>query len=273
MVAMTRLMLDQTVARHARLSSDMGRLEEQVATGQRLTRASQDPLAWAQLSDIAREQSALSAAQDALAVQRGRAADADVWLADAVSLFTRAQELMVAAGGPTVDGRPGIVAELTALRTQFAQALDAGVASGQPLLDGPAALKVAAGDGRLLPGTPQRSAVAALPDGRALVDLLDGAIAAAQTGGVALAPALADMASSVSHLALEQARQGIRMADIDRADEALFAKKVSLTERQSALGDTDIAAAITRLQTLSVQRDAARAMLARTNTTLFDLLR
>jgi flagellin-like hook-associated protein FlgL len=64
------------------------------------------------------------------------------------------------------------------------------------------------------------------------------------------------------------------MQRLEEAETALISTDTDLLEEQSRLGDTDIAAAITMIQTLAVQRDAARAMLSRTaGTTLFDYLR
>ena len=275
MVALSRIALGQTVGRQARLTRDIGILETAIATGKRLTNPSDAPAAWAELSDISRSRSDNAAARAPISAGLARAAEADRWLGALTETLTRARELTVAGGGTPGVGRAALVTELTAIRDDLAARFAQTGGAGIPILDGAAALEIGLGDGRITATVPRAENVRLLPDSTSLSAVLDSAIAAANSGDPAdIAAALTALDAAGTHLATQQAQQGIRMARLEEAATLLTETDADLEIRQSTLADTDIAAAITMIQTLAVQRDAARAMLSRTaSQTLFDYLR
>lgn len=277
MVSLTRVALAQITTQQQRLARTIGAGEAQIASGARLTRASDAPGDWAELSSIARERSGSAAIIAAIATGRARAGEAERVLGRMTEVMTRAQELMVAAGGPTGSGAgsAAIVAELTAIRAELTAATSARSGDGRAIFDGNAADLIPIGGGRTAPVSARGVDVATLTSGQTLDTILADAISAAGAGDAAArGTALNGLTDSIAHLAVEQARQGVRLAALDQADSALRLRDIDLAARESDLGDTDIATTISMVQTHMVQRDAARAILARTTReTLFDLLR
>jgi flagellar hook-associated protein 3 FlgL len=275
MVALSRISLDQAVERQSRLTREISRLETAIATGRSLTAPSQAPEAWAELSEVSRRRSDLEAARTPLATGLARAREADRWLGGLTDTLARAREIAVAAGGVPGGGRDALVSELTAMRDDLAARFTQTGGDGQPIIETGEPLLIGLGDGRTTRVSPHADDISQLPGGGDLVSMFDAAITAATTGDPAdVATALAALDGATGHIANEQARQGIRMQRLEEAMVMIEATDVDLSERQSELRDTDIAAAITLIQTLAVQRDAARAMLSRTTgQTLFDYLR
>lgn len=277
MVSLTRVALAQITMQHQRLAQNISAGEAQIASGSRLSRASDAPGDWAELSSIARERSDSAATIAAMATGRARGVEAERVLGSFTELLTRASELLIAAGGPAGDGAgsAAIVAELTAIRSEVATAGSASSGDGRAIFDGSIADPVPVGGGRNAPVVPRTIDVTMLADGRTLDTLLADAISAAGSGNsIARAGALSGLTASVDHLAVEQARQGVRLSTLDQADTALRLRDIDRAARESDLGDTDIAATISMVQAQLVQRDAARAILTRTTReTLFDLLR
>jgi flagellar hook-associated protein 3 FlgL len=277
MVSLTRVALTQIARQQGQLTRAIGAGEQQIASGQRIVRASDAPGDWAELSSIARERSASDATLAVIATAQGRAQEAERSLAGMTEAMTHAQELLVAAGGLAGSGvgSAAIVAELTAIRAELAASLGATTGDGRTVFDGAVAEPVIVAAGRAEQVVPRGVDVGTLADGRTLDSLLADAIAAAGSGDPGQrAIALAGVTAGVDHIVIEQARQGVRLVRLEQADGAVRSRDIARAERQSALGDTDIAAAITRVQSLLTQQSASRAILAQTSReTLFDLLR
>jgi flagellin-like hook-associated protein FlgL len=275
MVALSRIALNQTVERQSQLSRTIADLEAAIATGKKFVRPSDAPDQWTKLSEVSRQRADIAAARDPIASGTARAREADRWLGGLTDSFARAQELVVSAGGTPGIGRAAMAAELRGMRDDLPARFAQLTGAGTPLLDTDQPLLIGLGDGRTTATVPQASQIDLVPDTGTLADILDLAINAVESGNsVDIATALTALDASIAHLATEQARQGIRMQRLEEAETALISTDTDLLEEQSRLGDTDIAAAITMIQTLAVQRDAARAMLSRTaGTTLFDYLR
>ena len=277
MVSLTRVALTQIARQQSQLSHAIGAGEQQIASGQRLTRASDAPGDWAERSSIVRERSGSEATIAVIATAQSRAQSAEHILAGMTEAMTHAQELLVAAGGLAGGGvgRAAIVAELKAIKDDVRVSLGAAAGDGRAVFDGNVAEPVIVAAGRAEAVVPRGVDVGTLADGRTLDAVLADALAAAASGDPAQrAAALAGISAGVDHVIVEQARQGVRLARLEQADGALRSRDIERAERQSALGDTDIGATITRVQSLLTQQSAARAILTqRSRETLFDLLR
>ena len=274
MVSLTRIGMQQTVSRHQRLDRLLARAEARVASGERLERGSEAPADWAETRRIDRQTGQMRAVADGIGIARARAAGADRTLANITDRLARARELLVAAGGTAGAGRSAYATEIAAIRTDIAAALVA-THDGGTLFDGASPLMLPLADGRTVAVAPQAAAVATLPDGSTLdAALADAALAAGGGNAADLAASLDAITNAIGHLADQQARQGLRLRALDDAEAELAAAAVPLAERRSAIADTDVAETAVEMNALLLQRDAARAMLARmTRETLFDLLR
>ena len=274
MVSLTKIGMQQTVTRHQRLDRLLARAEARVASGERLERGSEAPADWAETRRIDRQTGQMRAVADGIGIARARAAGADRTLANITDRLARARELLVAAGGTAGAGRSAYATEMAAIRTDSAASLTA-THDGGTLFDGASPLMLPLADGRTVAVAPQAAAVATLPDGSTLdAALADAALAAGGGNAADLAASLDAITGAIGHLADQQARQGLRLRALDDAEAELAAAAVPLAERRSAIADTDVAETAVEMNALLLQRDAARAMLARmTRETLFDLLR
>lgn len=275
MVALSRIAISQSVGQQNRLTRTIADLETAIATGKRYARPSDGPRGWTQLSEVARQRADIAAAREPVASGATRARAADRWLGELADSFARAREIVVAGGGTPGAGRSVMVAELTAMRTNLPARFAETSATGQLVVDSTAPLAIGLGDGRTTVAVPRAADIDQVAGQGSLADILDGAIAAVSSGDPAqTASTLTALDAAIAHIATQQAEQGFRMQHLEAAEGRLVATDLDLLERQSSLGDTNIAEAISAIQSLAVQRDASRAILSRTaGQTLFDYLR
>jgi flagellar hook-associated protein 3 FlgL len=122
----------------SRRQSDLNALQDQITTGKRVARASDDPAAasraeWA-LASIGRSETS----QRAVDASKVLVTQAESTLGDAGTLLQRARELMVSAGNASYgDGeRKGIADELQSIREQLLSLANSGDGAGTYLFGG-----------------------------------------------------------------------------------------------------------------------------------------
>ncbi|MCZ8134713.1 MAG: flagellar biosynthesis protein FlgL [Porphyrobacter sp.] len=294
---------NRSLAQMAELRGAIERNRTQIATGQRLERGSDDPAAAAQLRSVARR-GALAAVERENAARLGEDLGAASTEVEAVTaLLQRARELAVqAANTPTgADGRQAIAFELEQLTEELFSRANAASLSGEPLFAGlssdPAFVRDAAGNVTYA-GTPESGAVPVAP-GTAIerglpgsevfefvsggtptsaFAVLDGLAAALNGGspdpaGAALA-ALDGIDAALDTTNRAQTILGTRMAWVEQVQQQQADRGVTLAERRSRVGDTDVAEAIARLQQSLTALEASQAAFARVSAlSLFDALR
>ncbi|OUD10166.1 flagellar hook-associated protein 3 [Marivivens niveibacter] len=85
---------------------------------------------------------------------------------------------------------------------------------------------------------------------------------------------IANVDRALDHLAEKRAEVGAMGATVDSQKEALDTRSLNIAEAISGLEDLDVAAAVTRLQSLLLTRDASQQTFVKiTQTSLFDYLR
>lgn len=294
---------NRSLAQMAELRGAIEQSRSQIATGQRIERGSDDPAAAAQLRGIARR-SALAAVERENAARLGEDLGAASTELEAVTaLLQRARELAVqAANAPTgSEGRQAIAFELGQLTEELFSRANAASLTGEPLFAGlssdPAFVRDAAGNVTYA-GTANSGAVSVAP-GTAIERGLPGSevfqfdlggtpssafavlggLAAALDGGspdpagAALA-ALEGIDAALETTSRAQTILGTRMVWIEQVQEQQADRGVTLAERRSRVGDTDIAEAIARLQQSLTALEASQAAFARVSAlSLFDALR
>ncbi|WP_374606318.1 flagellar hook-associated protein FlgL [Diaphorobacter nitroreducens] len=111
-------------------------LEENLTSGKRVVRPSDDPVAAAQAERALTRISRIQADQRALEVQRNAIAQAESTLGDAVGLVQEMRQLVVAAGGGTLkpEDRQTYAAQLQSLREQLTDVINRKDTNGVPLL-------------------------------------------------------------------------------------------------------------------------------------------
>ena len=294
---------NRSLAQMADLRAGIERSRSQIATGRRIERGSEDPAAAAQLRSVARRE-ALSRVEGDNAARLGQDLGTAANEVEAVTaLLQRARELAVqAANTPTgADGRQAIAFELQQLEQELFSRANGTSLTGEPLFaglsSGAAFTRDAAGNVTYA-GTPQSGAVPVAP-GTAIERGLPGnevfqfnlggtpTSAFAVLGGLvaALQGSAADPAGAANaalegiDAALDTTNRattilGTRMAWVEQVQAQQVDRGITLAERRSRVGDTDIAEAIARLQKSLTALEATQAAFARVSSlTLFDALR
>ena len=111
-------------------------LQENLTSGKRVIRASDDPVAAAQAERALTRINRIQTEQRALEVQRNAVAQAESTLGDAVKLVQDMREIMVAAGGGTLkpEDRKTYANQLQSLREQLTEVVNRKDTNGIPLL-------------------------------------------------------------------------------------------------------------------------------------------
>jgi flagellar hook-associated protein 3 FlgL len=299
----TSVFFDRSTQGMGALRAQAEKLQEQVGSGKKLARSSDDPVAAARLR-------ALSRAETASNVDKTNAdrAAADLGLADnalssVADLVIRAKELatQAATGTITESQRAGIGKEIAEIHGQLVQLANLRDSGGNALFGGQVT-----GDAYVLGANGAATYVGAgrsdpvpLADGQTITpsvtgpeflnftangsqtDLLTvvGALGAALQGGVADPAAAARTAQTALDKGLEavttaQTVVGARMAWIDVVADRRTAQTDMRATQQRDLGETDIAATIANLQQVMLVLDASQASFSKlASLTLFDQLR
>ena len=282
------------------LRQSIERFQTQIATGERFVRGSDDPVATSRLRSLdrieargeAQQRNALRLAQDL-----GQGASQ---IEGVTGLLQRARELAVAASSDTVGarGREAIALEISQLEEElFARANSLSI-TGSALFAGtggaPAFVRDAAGtvgytgtgESGAVPIAPSTEIERGLPgdqvfefdvDGTATsaFAVLSGFVAALRATGtdpVATAQdALRGIDAAIETANRSQTVIGTRLAWVETIQQDQQANAVSVAEKRSQIGDTDLSDAIVRLQRSMTALDATQATFARVSSlTLFD---
>lgn len=294
---------NRSLAQMADLRSGIERTRSQIATGRKIERGSQDPVAAAQLRSVARRE-ALAAVEGDNAARLGQDLGAAAGEVQAVTaVLQRARELAVQAASTATgaDGRRAIAFELEQLGQELFSRSNAVSLTGETLFAGQstgAAFTRDAAGNVTYTGTPESGAVPVAP-GTAIERGLPGsevfefdlggspssafavlgALTTALQGGAGDPVAAAGASLAGIDAALDSANRattilGTRMAWVEQVETQQADRRVALAERRSRVGDTDIAEAIARLQQSLTALEASQSAFARVSSlTLFDALR
>lgn len=280
MVGITHKTMLMEIRRQQQLSQSIIDGQTAISTGITLTKPSDDPLAWVQVSDLARSQSQQAAWKSNISYGTTRAATAEANLEEMSSLFVRAQELVTSARNGTLNdtGRDAIVEEMTTIRATIGQLLAQKDYQGVPVFDeGQSTLvPVSRGLNLAVVGTRQEVSEGIDIDGTpmSLDAILGQTITAIESGDdAALASAVTAVTKGQDHVVVQQTRQGVRSDRLDVIGTRLANVDIDLKERRAELESTDLADVISRVQSQLLQLDAAQSAFARINQqTLFDLI-
>ena len=286
----------------AALRSDAETLQRQVSTGERLERASDDPVAAARLRALARADRL--AAVEAGNIQRAReelGASSDR-MSEMADMLIRARELVVLAanGATSAEGRAAIADEVAALRDNLFTLANATGASGAPLFagDGTGPAYSRAADGSIAytgsdnPGELEVGPGLVFPRNLSGPDFLSFAQGGVPTDVFAVLgtleqglrgrtgdpagaarEAMPALAAAINSLGRGQTVVGSRLDWVDTV--ATFASQAgeARAEETADVGGADLAATISRLQQVMTALEASQASFARlASISLFDRL-
>ncbi|MEM1197527.1 MAG: flagellar biosynthesis protein FlgL [Pseudomonadota bacterium] len=293
---------ERSLTQMSDLRASLERLQTQIATGVRLSRGSDDPAAASRLRTLARTER-LSEVQednaDKLARDLDEAGDEALGVAN---LLSRARELAIQAANDTTgeSGRAAIAEEIALLEEELFDRANAQTLTGEPLFAGTAAgpAFVREPDGSVTyngnselaevpvaPGTElERGVTGAQLFQFELNGTQTSAFAVLSTLSAALQPGVPDPTSAaqaavdgidaaIDTTTRNQTILGTRLAWVEVIQDDQVDRALSVAERQSDLGDTDISDAIVRLQQTQVALEASQASFTRVaNLTLFNAL-
>jgi len=277
-------------------------LQNQISTGVRISRGSEDPAAASRLRTLARTER-LSEVQadnaDKLARDLDEAGDEALGVAN---LLARARELAIlAANDPTGEnGRAAIAEEITQLEEELFDRANANTLTGEPLFAGTAAgpAFVRAPDGTVTyngnndiasvpvaPGTElERGVTGAQLFQFDLNGTQTNAFAVLSTLSLALQPGAADpsgaaraaldgLDAAIDNTTRNQTVLGTRLAFVEVVQDNQVNRAITVAEQQSELGDTNLGEAVARLQQTLAALEASQLSFTRVaNLTLFNAL-
>lgn len=280
MVSISFQTMSAEILRQQQLAQSIAEDQAMISSGKKITVSSTDPQTWVQISDIGRAQSQNEAWIDNIDYGTSRAGKADDNLQQINTLFSRARELMVNASTQTLDtsGKSAIVAELQSIRASVNDLLTEKAYNGVPVFDDTNSTRVPVAQGLQLDvvGTQQSISTGINVGGtpRTLDDiLLEGVNAVTAGTSTALNNSLTSLDAGLNHVIQEQSLQGIRGDRLDAVKKQVSSTQLDLSDRRSALEQTDLTEVIARVQSKLLSLEAAQAAFARINRqSLFDLI-
>lgn len=277
----TNYRLTMEMNRQASLARDIARVQTEISTTKRIQVASDDPVAAARVSEIGRMQANQQAWKANLDLANALAAGAETTLETTANAIGRAHELMVAGANGTLSAtnRAAMALELRSIAAEIGTLKDARDARGNRLFMSTSALQIPVAPGLAVTAVGTREEVfEQVPTAggpRDIAAIISDAATALESGnGTAISASIAETVAAVDHVAGVRGQQGARGNRIDQLVERYEATKLQLTEERSGLEDTDVGAAIAKVQAQQLTLQAAQAVFARVNqSTLFDILR
>lgn len=281
MINGTRFRIAAQVADQQRLAQSIGDLQNQIATGRRLSVPSDDPAAYARIATIRRDRADGVAAQAGIARASSLSDQADSSIGSAQQLMDRANETLLAAasGTASADGRRIAASALREIAQDMRRLSDTRDSSGAPLFAVQAGRTIPIGED-VIEAVPSRQAVFTFTTGGQNVDIADAITQAAvrleQAAGDTGYAATTDIAAfgaAAQHLAGQRSGIGFTGQRLEDLSTRLETRDTDLAIEQKGLSDTDITDAIARITAQQTSLQAAQAMFARINQAgLFDLL-
>ncbi|ATE64459.1 flagellin [Rhizorhabdus dicambivorans] len=285
MITATRYNALAQINRQAKLGAEIARAQSEISTGKKVQKPSDDPIAAGRISELRRAQADQVVWSRNIETAKAVAAQVDTAQNNIGDIFNRVKELTLAGRSESVSptDRAAIVQELSSLRVALANTATATTPTGQSLFPTDAPLQVSVSATVRLTATTQRSEMfEGISYGHGIDDLdyaIGAAIDAISTDDVATRRTVADAALSdidraITHVTNQRAAQGVRASQLDTAAETLIDASAQLSEERSSLEDTDVAAAIMKLNAKTLTLQAAQQAFAKVNSnTLFDFLR
>jgi flagellar hook-associated protein 3 FlgL len=285
MINGTRYRLTMDINQQIALSRDIARSQTEISTGKRILAPSDDPVAAARISSIARGQANDTAFKSNLNLASALAARADTTLKSVGTALDRAQELMVqGANGTLSDGdRAAIALELRSIADEIGAEKDTRDTRGGQLFMSGGSLRIPVASGVSIEAVGTREGVfESVPTNSGPQDLAAIVSAAADAlslsdpaaRAAAVATSVDAVGAAVDHVANARGAQGALAGRIDQLIARQADSGLQMEEERSNMESTDVTAAIAKLQSRQLTLQAAQAVFSRVNaSTLFDILR
>jgi len=296
----TRLFNDQAITRFNRITSDIQQTQDKVATGKKVLKASDDPVAAATISFVRDQKVMLDRFATNIDRAQTRLTLTENVVAESVNLLTRAYELGIQAKNDTLTAvdRRAISFEISQIRESMMSLANSKDVNGnylfagyrtniQPFVSNEAGEVTFAGDRGVhsvqisdslrantgLDGADVFMRVDIDGTTKPFFDVLTSMERELQ-GGTINNDTVAELNACIDHFAVNQTRVGAELNKLDYQKSAMERRVLLMDENLSGLEDADLANLVSELQTMIVSRDAAqRSFVQIGQQSLFDYIR
>jgi flagellar hook-associated protein 3 FlgL len=269
------------VSQQNALASDIAKLQSQISTGKKLTAASDDPAAAAQIAQIRQTQANNIVYSSNADTGTAIASAADTTLTSVFNALNRANEILINgnSGTSSAADRQNLATELRGIAQDISGYANATDPSGNPLFPAtPNAIPVS--DSMSVTATPSQAQVFTITnsDGTpiSLSDYLSAAadrLANATTGATTTSTDITTLGNAIDQIDNVRTQQGIREQRFSDAKDSLADAATDLTTQRANLEGTDLTTAVSSEQADQLSLQAAQTMYAQTHkSTLFDLI-
>lgn len=287
MVFVTNQSVNTEIKRQQKLANQIADYQQQISTGNKFDKPSDNPQDWIQISYLGRQQSLNDAWYANLTYAESRAAQAETSLKDLSVLMSNVTEQLVTATaqGKDTPGAEAVALTLQGIKDSMTAILVQTNYQGTPTFDEGVSDLVPIGQGLSYEAVGTRQSIeegivtdpnsTPAPTVKTIYQVLDDAIAAARSGdSVKIGKALDEARIAVDHIIVAGSKQGVRTQRLSQEVERLQDQKLNLVERRSNLEDTDLTEAVTKVQAKMVTLQAAQAVFSKINQqSLFDYLK
>lgn len=296
----TRLFNDQAITRFNRITSDIQQTQDKIATGKKVLKASDDPVAAATISFVRDQKVMLDRFATNIDRAQTRLTLTENVVAESVNLLTRAYELGIQAKNDTLTAvdRRAISFEISQIRESMMSLANSKDVNGnylfagyrtniQPFVSNEAGEVTFAGDRGVhsvqisdslrantgLDGADVFMRVDIDGTTKPFFDVLTSMERELQ-GGTINNDTVAELNACIDHFAVNQTRVGAELNKLDYQKSAMERRVLLMDENLSGLEDADLANLVSELQTMIVSRDAAqRSFVQIGQKSLFDYIR
>lgn len=297
----TKLYNEQSLARFSELNGQIQEAQAKIATGKKILRASDDPVAAVKLSVAEEQVQLVDRFQTNIERARSRLQLTENAMEQGIAMVTRIQELAIQARNDTFNAidRQTMHIEISQLKKALMALANSRDSQGQALFSGfyqTSDAFIFGDDGMvqykgdrgvnsvrvsetmmLQTGLDGATAFLRVPVEGGGHDSLFAIIETIEThiaSGEFPDDASENLYHAIEHMSLQQAFVGAQMSKADLQADALAERKLIVESAASVLGDADIAALVTQMQALLVSRDAAQQAFAKIGQqSLFDFIR
>ncbi len=296
----TKLFNEQAVARFNSLTADIQNTQGRIATGKNILRASDDPVAAANISFTRDQKVMLDRFNTNIDRARIRLNVTENVVSDTMNVLTRAYELALQGRNDALSAadRQAIAKEVTQLKNTITGLANSRDSNGNYMFggfklnqapfradedgtiqyhgDSGAHSVQVSEDLRLRTGVDGATMFLRVPtqtggkDVFAILEKLESDL----KSGYADASSVDDLDASIQHFSIQQTRVGAELNKADLQQAALEKRILLMDENLSGLEDADLAALVTELQSQIVSRDAAQQAFVKIGQqSLFDYIR
>ncbi|MES2753269.1 MAG: flagellin [Pseudomonadota bacterium] len=273
MITGTSLFFDRGRDRMTALSAQADALQSQIASGKKLTEASQDSAGWQRLQRLVQAKSDTNAYAGNIGFAKSLLEQTDTALGSITTQLTRASELAIQVNGGTLSpsARAIVADQLDAIVADLAAIGQRKDARGLPLFDASAA-QIPIGEGIAVAGNEDPARVFGTI--AATLTTYAASLRTAADPAAASAVAIAAVSGAIGNVTAIQGAAGARAARVELFAAAAQDAAIVTEAQRSTVEDADLTATIADLQkTMTILQATQASFTKLTSLNLFEYLR